>query len=258
MNYPTVADAHIQNLTVQKALEIVGQGAVPVTGTLSADAHVAGTMQAPDANLQFQFARANVYGEPIDRLGGSVHYANTAIQIPSIQLEMPAGRVTLNGSYSHPAGSLDSGALTLKVDSSELQLARSITLCKRNPGLQEPCNSRRTCLADVRERNGRRELLFSRLNADMSANRLRVGRSKPGPSTIHREEHRSEPEVSIQLRPCQEPSAPGWYLSADGRLSKHKQASRSAIFITPTWRRSLKPTRRSAPRLTLSLKGKPL
>ncbi len=180
VNYPTVADAHIRNLTVQKALGILGQGAVPVTGTLSADAHVAGTMQAPDANLQFQFARANVYGEPIDRLGGSVHYANTSIQIPSIQLAMPAGSVTLNGSYSHPAGSLDSGALTLKVDSSELQLAKVHHVVQAKPGLAGTLQLAADLSGDVLQRNGRRELLFTRLNADMSANRLRVGEANLG------------------------------------------------------------------------------
>ena len=183
-NYPTVADAHIKDLTVQKALEIIGQAAVPVTGTLSADAHVAGTMQRPDANLQFQFARASVYGEPVDRLGGSVHYTNTAIQIPSIQLEVPAGRVTLDGTYSHPAANLNSGALTFKVDSSELELAKVRHVVQAKPGLAGTLQLAADLSADVRERNGRRELLFSRLNADMSANRLRVGQANLGQAQL--------------------------------------------------------------------------
>ncbi|MFL6416911.1 MAG: translocation/assembly module TamB domain-containing protein [Bryobacteraceae bacterium] len=179
-NYPTVADAHIQNLAVQKALQIVGQGAVPVAGELSAEAHVAGTMQTPDANLQFQFARASVYGEPLDRLSGSVHYANTAVQIPSIQLDVPAGRVTLNGSYSHPVGDLNSGALTLKVDSSELQLAKVHHVMQAKPGLAGTLQIAANLSANVRERNGRRELLFSQLDANVAAKRLRVNEANLG------------------------------------------------------------------------------
>ncbi|MFL6450330.1 MAG: translocation/assembly module TamB domain-containing protein [Bryobacteraceae bacterium] len=174
VNYPTVADARIQNLAVKKALEIVGQSAVPVSGTLSAEAHVSGAMQAPDANLQFQFARADVYGEPINRLGGSVHYANTAIQIPSIELDMPAGRVTLNGSYSHPAGNLNSGALSLKLDSSDLQLGKVRHVVKAKPGVAGTLRLAADVAADVRQRSGRPELLFSRLNANVSANRLKL------------------------------------------------------------------------------------
>ncbi len=179
-NYPTVADAHIQNLTVQKALEIVGQGAVPVTGTLSADAHVAGTMQAPDANLQFQFARASVYGEPINRVGGSVHYATTALQIPSIELDVPAGKVTLNGSYSHAAGDLNSGTLALKMDSSELQLEKVHHIVAAKPGFAGTLQLAADLSADVRERSGKRELLFSKLNANVAANRLRIGAASLG------------------------------------------------------------------------------
>src|SRR6202034_3713223 len=49
--YATAADASIQNLSVEKTLQITGQSAIPARGTLSANAHVAGTMAAPNADL---------------------------------------------------------------------------------------------------------------------------------------------------------------------------------------------------------------
>src|SRR5207248_8903721 len=39
-DYPTTADASIQNLSVEKALRLAGQGSIPATGNLSGDAHL--------------------------------------------------------------------------------------------------------------------------------------------------------------------------------------------------------------------------
>ena len=66
-DYPTTADASIQNLSIEKALSIAGQAAVPARGSLSANAHVAGTLQARNADLKLTLARANVYAEQINR-----------------------------------------------------------------------------------------------------------------------------------------------------------------------------------------------
>ncbi|MBV9038482.1 MAG: translocation/assembly module TamB domain-containing protein, partial [Acidobacteriaceae bacterium] len=179
-DYATTADAAIQNLSVEKALQIVGQGTIPARGNLSADAHVTGTLQAPKADLQFALARANLYGEPINRLGGTAHYTNTALNIPSFQLNIPAGVVTLNGAFTHPANDFNNGALQLKLDSTDIQVAKIQQVQKAKPGLGGVLRLAADLSANVREVNGSPELLFSRLNANAFADQLHIGNQNFG------------------------------------------------------------------------------
>jgi translocation and assembly module TamB len=178
--YATVADAAIQNLSIEKALQIAGQGTIPARGTLSADAHVAGTFQSPNADLQLALTRANVYGEPINRLGGTAHYTNTAINIPSLQLDVPAGSVTLNGSFTHPANDFNTGALQLKVDSTDIQLSKIQQVQRAKPGLGGTLRVAADIAAQIREINGNSQPLFSRLDANVTASQLHVGNQSLG------------------------------------------------------------------------------
>lgn len=178
--YPTIADAHIQNLTIEKALQIVGQGAIPARGNLSADAHVSGTMQSPTADLQFALTRANVYQEPINSLQGKIQYSDVNVQVPALQLDVPAGKVTLNGSFSHPAGDFNSGSLALKLDSTPLEIQKVRHAEQAKPGLAGTLLLAANLSATLRERNGRPDLLFSQINADVSTDRLRIGSAPLG------------------------------------------------------------------------------
>ena len=172
--YPTTADASIQNLMVEKVLAIVGQGSVPARGNLSANAHVAGTLDTPDADVSFTLAKANVYQEPINRLQGRVRYTNTLVNIPSIELDIPAGNLTASGSFSHPANNFNAGALTLNVKSSDIQASRIAHLQQMQPGLTGTLRLAADLSANLHEQNGGPSVLISHLNADASANKLRM------------------------------------------------------------------------------------
>ncbi len=173
-DYPTSADASIQNLSIEKTLQIAGQGALPARGTLSANAHVAGTLQAPNADLSFSLAKANVYQEPINRLQGNVHYSTTLVDIPSIELDVPAGSITLAGSFTHPANDFNAGALKLNVKSTDIQVAKIVHVQQEKPGLGGTLRLAADLSASLREQNGSRTVLVSNLNADASAKALRL------------------------------------------------------------------------------------
>jgi translocation and assembly module TamB len=173
-DYPTTASASIQNLSIEKTLSIVGQAAVPARGILSANAHVAGTLAVPTADLNLTLARANVYTEPIDRLQATLHYSNTLVNIPSIELDAPAGRITLTGSFTHPSKNFNTGALKLRVNSSDIQVAKIQHVQEQKPGFTGVLHLAADLSANVREQNGKPSVLFSNLNADASANALRL------------------------------------------------------------------------------------
>ncbi len=183
-NYPTTADASIQNLSVGKALSIAGQGSIPATGTLSANGHVAGTLQRPNADLSFTLVRAKVYQEPINRLQGSVHYSDTLVDIPSIRLDVPAGSVTLAGSFSHPVNDFNAGAMKLNVKSTDIQIAKIVHVEQVKPGTAGTLQITADLAANLQERNGSRTVLFSSLNADASAKALRLNNRNLGNANL--------------------------------------------------------------------------
>jgi len=173
-DYPTSADASIQNLSIEKALLIVGQSSFPARGDLSANAHVAGTIEEPNADLTFRLAKANLYREPINRLQGTVRYSNTLVDIPSIELDAPAGRLTLSGSLAHPSKDFNAGSLTLKVGSSDIQVAKIEHVRQEKPGLTGTLRLAADLSGNLRERSGNRSVLLSNVTADASAKALRL------------------------------------------------------------------------------------
>ncbi len=179
-DYFTTADASIQNLAIGKALQIAGESSIPAQGNLTANAHVAGTLKAPKANLTFALTKANVYQEPISRLQGALQYSNTLLDIPEILLEVPAGNLTLTGSFSHPANDYDAGALQLKVNSTDIQLAKIEHIEKAKPGFAGTLHLAADLAAKVQAGKSRREIRFSTLNASLSADALRLDKRPVG------------------------------------------------------------------------------
>lgn len=173
-NYPTVADASIQSLSVGRTLEMADVHSIPATGLLSASAHVSGTMQAPAANLQFGLTHAVVYRQTIDSLRGSLQYSNTRVNIPSISLDMPAGKLTASGEFSHPANNFRAGSLKLKLNSTPIQLARIERLTELRPGVGGTLQLSGDVAASFREGNGGPTMRVSEFNASASASDLRM------------------------------------------------------------------------------------
>ncbi len=183
-NY-TTADASIQNLSVGKTLQIVGQGALPVSGNLSANARVAGTLDAPNANLSFSLTSAKVYQEPINRLQGSVVYSDTSVKIPTIDLDVPAGSVSLSGSFTHPAKDFNAGALQFTLKSTDIQLAKLEHVQQVKPGFAGTLHLAADLSARLQPRksaatNGSPDVRISTLNADIAANGLRLNNRSLG------------------------------------------------------------------------------
>ena len=183
-SYPTKADARINNLSIEKVLLLAGKGDMPARGKLSADARLAGNLNSPDASLTFAFTDGNVYQEPIDRLGGSIHYTNTSVEVPSFSLDVPAGSIKLHGAYSHPAESFNTGSLTLALDSTDIQVAKIEHATAAKPGLDGIIRLTADVAGKVVDRNGVPLVLFSRLNSRGDATGLHVGNRDLGQATF--------------------------------------------------------------------------
>ncbi|HMF78236.1 MAG TPA: translocation/assembly module TamB domain-containing protein [Bryobacteraceae bacterium] len=188
-NYPTTVDASIQHLSVEKTLQLAGQAQIPARGDLSADAHVTGSLDSPDAKLNFTLSDATLYSEPVNRLRGSLHYSDILADIPSLQLDTPAGSISLAGSFSHPAGDLKRGALQLHVSSNDVQLGRIEHVRDAQPGLTGTLRLAADVSASLnpgRQSPGRQspDLLISSLTADASTAGLRLNRRDLGSASF--------------------------------------------------------------------------
>ncbi|HEX4167335.1 MAG TPA: translocation/assembly module TamB domain-containing protein [Bryobacteraceae bacterium] len=173
-DYFTQAAASIKNLSVEKALQLAGQSAIPANGQLSADTQVNGTLAAPAAALNFRLRDAQLYSEPINSLEGHLRYSNTALSVPSIDLDAPAGRISVSGSFNHPANIFTSGSLAATLKSSDIKLARIHNLELKKPGLAGILRVGAELSANVRQEHGKTAVLISNLNADAATDSLRV------------------------------------------------------------------------------------
>ncbi len=179
-DYFTTADAAISNLSVAKALQLAGQGTIPATGDFSANAHLNGTLQNPNGNLDFALLRANVYQESINSFRGSVRYSSGIVSVPSIDLHTPAGSLALSGSFNHPANDWNAGALNVKLTSSDIQLGKIAHVELEKPGFDGTLHLAADLSATLRDEQGKPALLISNLNADASAAALHVNKTALG------------------------------------------------------------------------------
>ena len=135
LNYPTTASVSIQNLPIEQALALAGKDDLPARGLLSAKGQLSGSLHDPRADLDVNLTKAVVYRQPFDRIEGHVNYSNVLVDLPSLNLTAGMNRITLAGSFSHPAQDLSKGNLRLHVESNSMQLAQIEYLKEQRPGL---------------------------------------------------------------------------------------------------------------------------
>ena len=179
-SYPTTARASIQNLAVEKALLIAGQGSVPVRGNLSGTANLSGTPSAPNGDLSFVLAQANLYDEPVDRLQGAIRYSNALLELSSLKVQAPAGSITLRGSYAHAGNTFDQGTAKLHVDGTAVNIAKIEHARQIMPGLAGALHLAADVSADLRGNANKRDILLKSLAAEIRTSDLHLDSRRLG------------------------------------------------------------------------------
>jgi translocation and assembly module TamB len=166
-DYPTTADATLRNLPVERALAAAKQSDIPARGVLSGTAHVSGTLQNPQGNADFDLVKAVVYDEPLDRVHAQIAYLPQRVDVSRLEVTSGPSSIDLTAHYDHPAGNLESGDLTFKVESSRIDLVRIHNVQKLRPGLGGVLHI--AASGDAKVQPGATQLLFRDLNADVAA-----------------------------------------------------------------------------------------
>ena len=167
-DYPTTADASIRNLRIENALALAGES-FPAKGVIGLTGRVSGTIKEPSADVQLSLAAANIYDEPIDNLQASLRYSSRLVEVPSLRLVTPAGSLTLNGSFSHPANQFDSGKMELHAESGDLRLAQIRNVQEKKPGLGGTLKLMADFAGEMKTVQGGRDISVSKLDANLRA-----------------------------------------------------------------------------------------
>ncbi|MGH9615038.1 MAG: hypothetical protein ACRD4P_18390, partial [Bryobacteraceae bacterium] len=183
-DYPTTADASIHGLPIEKVLAVTGKEDIPARGDLSADAHVSGTLDNPNANLRLDLTKAVVYDEPVDSLQGNVSYTNRLVTISSMRLATPAGQITLSGSLAHSPNDFNDGNVDFQLASSRVDLGRVKNVQKIKPGLAGTLQLAANASVDLRMDKGQRKVLLSKLNANGGLTGMKWNNRALGDATI--------------------------------------------------------------------------
>ena len=134
---PLRADVTVRNADVQDILALAGQStSVPVTGQLTADAHISGTTGSPVGNADISVVSGTVQGERFDSLTARAVMTQGSIDVPSLAFVAGPSRIDATAGYDHPPNDLKHGSFRVHVASNQVQLAQFQNLVKTRPGLR--------------------------------------------------------------------------------------------------------------------------
>jgi translocation and assembly module TamB len=123
-DHQTRASAEIVNLPIDRALAIAGRSDLPVSGTLTLDGQVSGTLAEPRGTMSLNVANGSAYQQPFNRLQVSGQYSNRQIELSQFSLQDGPNNIEASGSFVHSTNNFREGQIQFRVSSNRLQLAR--------------------------------------------------------------------------------------------------------------------------------------
>jgi translocation and assembly module TamB len=117
------ASLSIRGADIAKLLADQGDK-IPVTGALSAAAHVTGTLESPLVSGNVDARNVTAYDERFDRVRADVTMTATALEAAHLEARAGESVITGGGAYNHLANDWNDGSLRFDVSSKQLTLAR--------------------------------------------------------------------------------------------------------------------------------------
>jgi translocation and assembly module TamB len=123
-NAPLTASATIQNGDLQDLLAFAGKSSLPLSGQLTMDANVSGTVGDPQGSARLRVANGMAYGEPLNLIQGEIDYGAQQIKIPSLQVISGDARANLRATFQHPPEKFSEGTIQVHLDTNQVALSR--------------------------------------------------------------------------------------------------------------------------------------
>src|SRR5581483_1669423 len=180
---PVTANVDMNNASVQDILALAGQKDMPVTGRLTASAHISGTLGDPRGNVAVDVVNGTAYDEYFDRLTMRANLTQQLVDIPTLQLTAGSARIDANAAYQHPADALDRGTLRVHVASNQFTLDQFKNVKDQAPGLGGQAQILADGTASIEPVGGKTDINLTTLNANISARGLHRDNQKLGDLT---------------------------------------------------------------------------
>jgi translocation and assembly module TamB len=124
------------NMDLSHVITLAGYKDIPVTGTLSATAHVAGTLGQPVGGADVTLAKGLIYQQPYDSVTGHMQLVNADLQTVSGIFVSGSKRVNFDVSYSHAGQVLPAGMLEISATSNVMALKEIALVRQRQPDIE--------------------------------------------------------------------------------------------------------------------------
>ncbi len=124
----------IQNTPIADLAAIAKLKDFPVTGTLSANAQVSGTIGQPIVSADLTALNGALKDEPFDRFTGHVNFHGRTVELVNGAVLSGPKQIQLSATYLANSDKLDSGRLQFKVSTNAMPVERIQTLAKDRPG----------------------------------------------------------------------------------------------------------------------------
>ena len=158
------ATVKLANGQIPDLLQLAGQQAIPITGTVNVNAHVQGTLKDPNGTGNVTLSNGVAYGEAYQTVSVDASVQGQQINATKLLVAAHGMQITGNGSYN-----LTSKHITAQIAGNNLRLSKLDTFNKANTGVDGVVDINLTANGTVQEPN---------LHAKISATDV-VYQSKP-------------------------------------------------------------------------------
>ncbi|MEP7351665.1 MAG: translocation/assembly module TamB domain-containing protein [Acidobacteriota bacterium] len=132
---PLSATIQMQNADVQDVLALAGR-TDPVSGALTLNADVSGTVGSPQATASLNITKGSAYGEPLDRADARLSIAGQRVTLNSLQVASNTATLNASATFDHPSDSYTTGTLRGHVEGNQVALSRIAAVQKQRQGVE--------------------------------------------------------------------------------------------------------------------------
>ncbi|HLH38253.1 MAG TPA: translocation/assembly module TamB domain-containing protein [Bryobacteraceae bacterium] len=176
-------DAIIQNGHLADFLLLTGNSDIQAAGDINASAHVSGTLNRPQGNINLAIAAAHYRQEQISSAQLSASLSDQLIQLTSLIVTAPAGTLKAQASFFHRSGDLNYGTIQAEVSTTLLDLSKSGTLQSARAGFAGNAEMSLAAAGEISRRAGAFVWSVTNLNGDFKATGLRDSQENFGDLT---------------------------------------------------------------------------
>ena len=142
------ASLSIRGADIQKLLTDNGYQ-IPLSGTLSATAHVTGTLESPLLSGNVDARDVTAYDEHVDRIQGEVTMTGNTLEVAHFEARAGAALISGSGAFNHLANDWNDGSLRIDIASDSLGLAQIHSVRQFREGLAGDLNIKGSGTAKV-------------------------------------------------------------------------------------------------------------